>query len=177
MEYFAGLLPAPGPVCRGFVDRLSRIREEKARIFSAEDAHDLINHHKPMRSLILLPVTALLLAACQSSPKKSADWDVPLTLRTVGPAYADYVIGRADAKKDGTVTLVEWRGAGGTEKCFLLVDQNKDGAVTRTELIRFSSNKKFLDLTRRYTDFYKDNKMTPRDFRSPSGVRLMRIEF
>ena len=130
-----------------------------------------------MRLLLLLPVTAFLLTACQSSPKKSAEWDVPLTLRTVGPAYADYVIEKADAKKDGRVTLVEWTRAGGTQKCFLLVDQNKDGVVTRTELIRFSSNAKFLDLTRRYTDFYKDNKLTPRDFRSPSGVRLMRIEF
>ena len=130
-----------------------------------------------MRFLLLLPVTALLLTACQSSPKNSADWDVPLTLRTTGPAYADYVIERADTNKDGRVTVVEWTNAGGTQKSFLLVDQNKDGAVTRTELIRFGSNKKFLDFTRRHTDFYKDNKMTPRDFRSPSGVRLLRIEF
>ncbi|MEI8313329.1 MAG: hypothetical protein WCH98_21475 [Verrucomicrobiota bacterium] len=129
-----------------------------------------------MRTLLLISAAAIL-TACQSTPKKAADWDVPLTLRTVGPAYADYVIEKADAKKDGRVTLVEWTRAGGTQKCFLLVDQNKDGVVTRTELIRFSSNAKFLDLTRRYTDFYKDNKLTPRDFRSPSGVRLMRIEF
>jgi hypothetical protein len=130
-----------------------------------------------MRLLHLLPLAAVLLAACQTSQKKCADWDVPLTLRTVGPAYADYVIERADAKKDGTVTLAEWTNAGGTQKCFLLVDQNKDGVVTRTELIRFGSNKQFLDFTRRYTDFHKDNKLTPRDFRSPSGVRLLRVEF
>ena len=129
-----------------------------------------------MRTFLLISAAAIL-TSCQSTPKKCADWDVPLTLRTVGPAYADYVIEKADAKKDGRVTLVEWTRAGGSEKCFLLVDQNKDGVVTRTELIRFSSNKQFLDFTRRYTDFYKDNKLTPRDFRSPSGVRLMRIEF
>jgi hypothetical protein len=123
----------------------------------------------------LLPL-AFILTACQTPPKKAADWDVPLTLRTVGPAYADYVIERADANKDGKVTVVEWTNAGGTEKCILLVDQNKDGSVTRTELIRFGANKKFLDFTRRYTDFHKDNKLTPRDFRSPSGVRLLRIE-
>ena len=129
-----------------------------------------------MRYLFLISAAAIL-TACQTTPKKGADWDVPLTLRTVGPAYADYVIERTGATKDGRVTLVEWTKAGGSKKCFLLVDQNKDGVVTRTELIRFGSNKKFLDFTRRYTDFYKDNKLTPRDFRSPSGVRLLRVEF
>lgn len=130
-----------------------------------------------MRHFLLLSASALLLAACQSAPKKCADWDVPLTLRTAGPAYADYVIERADTNKDGRVTGVEWIHAGGTKRSFLLVDQNKDGVVTRAELIRFGSRKQFMDFTRRYTDFYKDNKMTPRDFRSPSGVRLLRVEF
>ena len=129
-----------------------------------------------MRTFLLISAAAIL-TSCQSTPKKCAGWDVPLTLRTVGSAYADYVIEKADANKDGKVTLVEWTKAGGTEECFVLVDRNKDGAVTRTELIRFGSNKQFLDFTRHYTDFHKDNKMTPRDFRSPSGVRLMRIEF
>lgn len=128
------------------------------------------------RLLFLLPL-AVILTACQTPPKNAVDWDVPLTLRTVGPAYADYVIERADANKDGTVTVIEWTKAGGSQKCFLLVDQDKDGAVTRTELIRFGSNKQFLDFTRRYADFHKDNKLTPRDFRSPSGVRLLRVEF
>lgn len=134
-------------------------------------------NHLTIRSLLILPTAALLLAACQGTPKKAADWDVPLTLRTVGPAYADYVAERADANKDGQVTVLEWTRAGGTEKCFLLVDQNKDGKVTRTELIRFGSSKQFLDFTRRYTDFHKDNKLTPRDFRSPSGVSVLRIGF
>ena len=57
------------------------------------------------------------------------------------------------------------------------VDQNKDGVITRTELIRFGSNARFFDLTRRYVDFNKDNKLTPRDFRSPPGVRVLRFEF
>ena len=129
-----------------------------------------------MRLLLLLPLAAVL-SACQTQPKNPADWDVPLTLRTTGPAYADYAVEKADANKDGSVTVVEWTRAGGTEKCFLLVDQNRDGVVTRTELIRFGSNKKFFDFTRRYTDFHKDNKLTPRDFRSPSGVRVLRVEF
>jgi hypothetical protein len=127
--------------------------------------------------LLLLVSAAAALGACQSAPKNHADWDVPLTLRTVGPAYSDYVIERADSNKDGKVTVVEWTRAGGSQKTFLLVDQNRDGAVTRSELIRFGSNKQFLDFTRRYADFHKDNKLTPRDFRTPSGVRLMRVEF
>jgi hypothetical protein len=137
--------------------------------------HSFFNHHT-MRLLFLIPAAAIL-TACQTTPKNEADWNVPLTVRTVGPAYADYVIERADTNKDGRVTLVEWTNAGGTKKSFLLVDQNKDGVVTRTELIRFSSNAKFLDFTRRYLDHHKDNQMTPRDFRTPSGVRVLRIEF
>jgi len=136
----------------------------------------MIKLHPTMRFFLLLPLAAVL-SACQTQPKNPADWDVPLTLRTTGPAYADYVTEKADSNKDGKVTLVEWTRSGGTEKCFLLVDQNKDGAVTRTELIRFGSNKKFLDFTRRYTDFHKDNKFTPRDFRSPSGVSVLRVGF
>jgi hypothetical protein len=49
--------------------------------------------------------------------------------------------------------------------------------VTRAELIRFGSNARFLGMTRRYVDFNKDNKLTPRDFRSPAGVRVLRFEF
>jgi Ca2+-binding EF-hand superfamily protein len=67
--------------------------------------------------------------------------------------------------------------AGGSKRSFELVDQNKDGMVTRTELIRFGSSARFLDTTRRYVDFNKDNKLTPRDFRSPAGVRVLRFEF
>ena len=132
--------------------------------------------HSLTRSLLLIPL-AFIFSACQTAPKNPADWDVPLTLRTVGPAYADYVLEKTGSTKDGKVTLVKWTNAGGSKKCFLLIDQNKDGVVTRSELIRFGSNKKFLDFTRRYNDFHKDNKLTPRDFRTPSGVRLMRIEF
>ena len=125
----------------------------------------------------LLPAAAILLTACHSAPKNGADWDVPLTLKTSGPAYAAYVIERADANKDGTVTVVEWVNAGGTRRSFAIVDQNKDGVVTRTELVRIGSNAKFFDLTRRYADFNKDNKLTPREFRTPGGVRVLRIEF
>jgi len=128
-----------------------------------------------MRHLLLLS-TLILLAGCQTTPK-TTNWDVPLTLRTAGPAYAEYVIERADSNKDGAVTLVEWINAGGTKRSFAVIDQNKDGIVTRTELIRIGSNAKFFDLTRRYADFNRDNKLTPREFRSPSGVRVLRIEF
>ena len=131
--------------------------------------------HPTMRRFFLLPAV-LLCTSCQTTPK-SSDWDVPLTLRTAGPAYAAYVIERVDSNKDGTVTLVEWINAGGTKRSFALVDQNNDGTVTRTELVRIGSNAKFFDFTRRYADFNKDNKLTPREFRSPAGVRVLRIEF
>lgn len=127
------------------------------------------------RALLLIP--AALLAACQSTPKDAAKWDVPLTLQTVGPAYADYVIEKADTNKDFVVTRAEWINAGGSEAAFVSIDENKDGVVTRAELIRISSNTQFVDFARRYADFNKDNQLTPRDFRSPSGVRLLRHEF
>ncbi len=113
---------------------------------------------------------------CQTTPH-DANWEEPLTVRTVGPVYADYVIERADTNKDGTVTAVEWTTAGGTARSFALVDQNRDGRVTRTELLRFGSSGKFFDMTRRYVDFNKDKQLTPREFRSPAGVNVMRIAF
>ena len=116
-------------------------------------------------------------AVAENAPSVPAGSGVPLTLRTVGPAYADYVLEVVDTDTDRKVTYVEWINAGGSKRSFELVDQNRDGVVTRTELIRFGSNTRFLDTTRRYVDFNKDNKLTPRDFRSPAGVRMLRFEF
>ncbi len=127
------------------------------------------------RLLFLLPVAAILVA-CQSAPKNS-NWDVPLTLQTVGPAYADYALEKADTNKDKNITLIEWVNAGGTKRSFDLIDQNKDGTITRTELIQISSNARFLDMSQRYVDFNKDNQLTPRDFRSPAGIRVLRLDF
>ena len=126
--------------------------------------------------LILLPVVAVL-AACQTTPKNPKDWDVPLTLRTVGPAYADYAQEKADRNKDGQITMVEWTSIGGDARSFALIDQNKDGVITRSELIRISSNARFLDMSRQYLDFNRDNQLTPREFRSPSGIRVLRLDF
>ena len=129
-------------------------------------------------SLFSLSFLAIVfLAACQSTPLRQKDWDVPLTLQTVGPAYADYALETADANKDGDITMVEWTNAGGTRQSFLLVDENKDGVVTRGELVRFGSRVQFFDTTRRYLDFNKDNQLTPREFRTPAGVRVLRTEF
>ena len=100
-----------------------------------------------------------------------------LTLKTFPPAYADYVFEIADANKDRTVTLVEWTSAGGDKRSFLLADQNKDDVITRTELVRIGSNGKLFDMTRRYADFNKDNRLTPREFRSSAGVRVLRFDF
>lgn len=127
------------------------------------------------RPLALLALTAAL-AACQTTAKQK-DWDVPLTLQTVGPAYAEYALETADRNKDGTITMVEWTNAGGDQRSFALIDQNKDGVITRTELVRIGSNARFLDMSRRYLDFNKDNQLTPREFRSPAGVRVLRLDF
>jgi hypothetical protein len=127
------------------------------------------------RGIFLFSIVVFFVA-CQTTPKEK-DWSVPLTLRTIGPAYADYVLEVVDTNKDRKVTYVEWINARGSKRTFELIDQNKDGVLTRTELIRFASNARFLEFTRRYMDFNKDNKLTPRDFRSPAGVRVLRFEF
>jgi len=123
----------------------------------------------------LIPTLAIL-GACQTTPPQR-NWDVPLTLQTVGPAYADYALEKADTNKDKKITEVEWISAGGTARSFSLIDQNKDGVITRTELIQIGSNARFLDMSRRYVDFNKDNQLTPRDFRSPAGIRVLRLDF
>lgn len=126
---------------------------------------------------ILLVAFVLCLAACQTKPENPADWEVPLTLKTFPDEYARYVLEIADKDRDGKITLVEWTNAGGDKRSFLIVDENRDGAVTRSELIRVSSNVKFMDTVRRYADHNKDNRLTPREFRSAGGVRVLRVEF
>ena len=127
-------------------------------------------------SAFLILSACFFVAGCQT-PAPGDDWNVPLTLKTFPPVYADRALEVADANKDGSVTLVEWTSAGGDKRSFLVADANRDGTVTRTELIRVGSNAKFFDFTRRYADFNKDNRMTPREFRSASGVRVLRFEF
>lgn len=127
-----------------------------------------------MRALALL-ILPVALTACQTSRPEPVE--IPLTLRTVGPVYADRVIEVTDANKDEKITVEEWTKAGGTKKTFDRIDDNKDGVITRTELIRFGSSTQFLDFTRRYMDVNEDNRLTPRDFRTAPGARLLRIEF
>jgi len=139
-------------------------------------AHSFLRRTGKFSVLLLLPL-GMVLSACQTKREKPADWDVPLTLKTFPATYSGYVLEIADANKDGTVTLVEWVNAGGDQRSFLLADANKDGVVTRTELVRLSSNAKFFDFVRRYGDFNKDKQLTPREFRSAGGVRVLRFEF
>jgi len=119
--------------------------------------------------------SAALLTSCQTAPK-SADWDVPLTLKTFPPAYAEYVLEIADTSKDTQLTIVEWTTAGGNARSFAIADTNQDGVVTRTELIQLGSRTRVFETTRRYRDFNKDNRLTPREFRSPAGVSVLRID-
>lgn len=128
-----------------------------------------------MRFLAALFVIPLL-TSCQTAPK-SADWDVPYTLKTFPPAYAEYVLEIADTNKDTQLTLMEWTTSGGNARSFAIADTNKDGVVTRAELIKFGSRTRVFETTRRYRDFNKDNRLTPREFRSPGGVSVLRIDW
>ncbi len=130
-----------------------------------------------MRLRLLLPVFAALLASCATHPTAPASAEAPLTPKTAPAAYTAYVLETVDTNKDGTITLVEWTTAGGDQRSFLLADANKDGVVTRTELIRLSSNAQFFDFLCRRADLDKNNRLTPREFRSAGGVRVLRFEF
>jgi hypothetical protein len=126
-------------------------------------------------ALLLLPA-ALVLSGCQLPPKNT-QWDVPYTLKTFPADYAGYVVEITDANKDNRITLVEWTNAGGDQRSFLLADQDKDGVVTRTELMRIGSNVRVFDFTRSYADSNRDNQLTPREFRSARQAQVLRIEF
>ena len=126
---------------------------------------------------LLLLATLLLVGGCQSN-QESPDVAVPLTLESVGPLYADYAMDAADTDDNEVITVAEWTRAGGTERSFARVDQNRNGVIQRSELIRFGSNARFLDFTRSQMDLNRDNRLTRREFLSPFGVsRLTRRDY
>lgn len=132
-----------------------------------------------VRVSIFLPLLAVLLLSggCQSN-QESPDVAVPLTLESVGPLYADYAMDAADTDDNDSITVAEWTTAGGTRRSFARVDQNRNGLIHRRELIRFGSNARFLDFTRRRMDLNRDNRLTRREFLSPFGVsRLTRRDY
>jgi len=126
---------------------------------------------------LLLLATLLLVGGCQSN-QESPDVAVPLTLESIAPLYADYAMDGADADDNDAITVAEWTRAGGTQRSFARVDQNRNGVIQRSELIRFGSNARFLDFTRRHMDLNRDNRLTRREFLSPFGVsRLTRRDY
>lgn len=132
-----------------------------------------------VRVSIFLPLLAVLLLSggCQSN-QESPDVAVPLTLESVGPLYADYAMDAADTDDNDAITVAEWTTAGGNRRSFARVDQNRNGLIHRRELIRFGSNARFLDFTRRRMDLNRDNRLTRREFLSPFGVsRLTRRDY
>ena len=132
-----------------------------------------------VRVSIFLPLLAVLLLSggCQSN-QESPDVAVPLTLESVGPLYADYAMDAADTDDNDAITVAEWTTAGGNRRSFARVDQNRNGLIHRRELIRFGSNARFLDFTRRRMDLNRDNRRTRREFLSPFGVsRLTRRDY
>ncbi len=126
---------------------------------------------------LLLLATLLLVGGCQSN-QESTDVAVPLTLESIAPLYADYAMDAADTDDNDAITVAEWTRAGGTQRSFARVDQNRNGVIQRSELIRFGSNARFLDFTRRRMDLNRDNRLTRREFLSPFGVsRLTRRDY
>ena len=126
---------------------------------------------------LLLLATLLLVGGCQSN-QESPDVAVPLTLESVGPLYADYAMDAADTDDNEVITVAEWTRAGGTQRSFARVDQNRNGVIQRSELISFGSNARFLDFTRSQMDLNRDNRLTRREFLSPFGVsRLTRRDY
>jgi len=103
--------------------------------------------------------------------------DVPLTLQTFPDAYSDRVLEIADQDRSGQISMVEWTNAGGDKRSFLLADQNKDGVVTRSELIRISSSARFMDFTRSYADQNRYRELTVRELHTAGGVRVLRFDF
>lgn len=129
-------------------------------------------------SVFLLLLAALLLAGGCQSNQESSDVAVPLTVESVAPLYADYAMDAADTDDNDAITVAEWTTAGGTQRSFARVDQNRNGVIQRRELIRFGSNPRFLDFTRSRMDLNRDNRLTRREFLSPFGVsRLTRRDY
>jgi hypothetical protein len=130
------------------------------------------------KAILLSPLAlaTLFLASCQLPPKNT-NWDVPYTLQTFPAAYSSRVTEVADTDRDGKITVVEWVNAGGDKRGFLIVDSNNDGVVERTELLRIGSNVRVFDFTRTYADSNRDNKLTPREFRSGRQAQVLSIPF
>lgn len=130
-----------------------------------------------MRPLIIgLSAVSLALSACQS-PNKITALERPLTAQTVGPAYAEYVFTKVDVNKDSKITRKEWLTAGGTARSFASLNEDKNGSLTKVELIEVTSTDRFLAFAKKHADVNKDDQLTPTEFRSASGVRLLSFEY
>lgn len=126
-----------------------------------------------MNFRIFLPFVALL-AACQSQPSPAPS---SVNAQETGRNYADYALETADVNRDGTLTAAEWKSVGGTDRAFLTVDRNKDGTVERAELVATGSSPQFIDFIKSRIDRNADSELTPREFRSPAGLRAFSFEF
>lgn len=125
-----------------------------------------------MRFFVLLPV--VLLAGC-ASPKSTAH--TPLSSRTVGPAFAQYSIEKADKNGDRFITEREWVDAGGSSKSFASIDTDRDGRLTIEEIKTASSTDKFYAFAQKTMDTGGNTELTPVTFRSPAGAKLFGFDF
>lgn len=115
-----------------------------------------------------MAVLAGIFAGCASRP---------LTPATVGPAFAGYVKETADVNKDGMISETEWITSGGTAEGFAAIDHDRNGLLAVGEIKTASGTDRFLVFAEKKIDTGKDGKLTPRDFRSPDGVKLFAFPF
>jgi len=137
-------------------------------------------HFRTIRIFVGILSTLIFIvsfSSCQTGADKKDHQDVPYTLQTFPDAYADRVIEVIDTNKDEQISREEWIRAGGTHESFTRIDANNDATLTRSELISIGSHTKVFDTTRQYVDFNRDNQMTPREFRTASGIQLIRATF
>jgi hypothetical protein len=100
-----------------------------------------------------------------------------MTVSTIGPAFAEYAIETVDRNGDKTITREEWVAAGGTEKSFRVIDRDRDNVLTVQEISRASSTERFFEFAKRTIDTGGNTELTPQQFRSPAGARLVSFDF
>jgi hypothetical protein len=125
-----------------------------------------------MKFLALLAL--IVLTGCASSRTAAR---APLTVSTVGPAFAEYSIETVDRNGDKTITRQEWIAAGGSVKSFQAIDSDRSNTLTVAEISTASSTDRFLAFAKRTVDTGGNTDLTPQNFRSPAGARLFSYEF
>lgn len=116
----------------------------------------------------------IVLTGCASPRTVSR---TPMTVSTIGPAFAEYSIETVDRNGDKAITRQEWVAAGGSVKSFRVIDSDRNEVLTAGEISQASSTDRFFAFAKRTIDTGGNTEMTPQSFRSPAGARLLSFEF